>query len=207
MSVQIRPQVHLEGIMYVCICGREFEKKQSYVAHCGHCKIKRASVGEVPTDRFVSNPGHRGKGFPFNDPNFVKLHREQGSTIMLKLWKSEEFRKRKSKDMSDNHRNPNFMYAKLKSMGVLVDGPGLVYLVEFKDTVKVGFSTNLSARLKYLKNPTVLKTKEFKYAYEAITLECYIHEKYKEFSIRDGSKDSTEIYPIKFKEDLLKELS
>lgn len=26
--------------MYRCICGKEFEKHQSYVAHCGHCKIK-----------------------------------------------------------------------------------------------------------------------------------------------------------------------
>ena len=24
--------------MYVCECGREFEKSQSYIAHCGHCK-------------------------------------------------------------------------------------------------------------------------------------------------------------------------
>lgn len=33
--------------MYKCICGKEFEKSQSYVAHCGHCKIK--------------HPGHRSK--------------------------------------------------------------------------------------------------------------------------------------------------
>lgn len=28
--------------MYKCICGKEFEKHQSYVAHCGWCKSKRS---------------------------------------------------------------------------------------------------------------------------------------------------------------------
>ena len=36
-------------MMYRCKCGREFEKKQSYVAHCGHCSIH---LGREPTDRF-----------------------------------------------------------------------------------------------------------------------------------------------------------
>lgn len=35
--------------MYRCKCGREFEKKQSYVAHCGHCSIH---LGRDPVDRF-----------------------------------------------------------------------------------------------------------------------------------------------------------
>ena len=38
-----------EIIMYKCKCGREFEKKQSYVAHCGHCKTH---LGRDPKDRF-----------------------------------------------------------------------------------------------------------------------------------------------------------
>lgn len=35
--------------MYKCKCGREFDKKQSYVAHCGHCSIH---LGRNPVDRF-----------------------------------------------------------------------------------------------------------------------------------------------------------
>lgn len=35
--------------MYRCKCGKEFEKSQSYVAHCGHCKI---NLGREPVDRF-----------------------------------------------------------------------------------------------------------------------------------------------------------
>lgn len=37
--------------MYKCVCGREFEKSQSYVAHCGHCKIH---LGYEPEDRIGS---------------------------------------------------------------------------------------------------------------------------------------------------------
>ena len=36
-------------MMYRCKCGREFEKKQSYVAHCSHCSIH---LGKEPVDRF-----------------------------------------------------------------------------------------------------------------------------------------------------------
>lgn len=35
--------------MYKCKCGREFEKSQSYIAHCGHCRIH---LGHEPEDRF-----------------------------------------------------------------------------------------------------------------------------------------------------------
>lgn len=35
--------------MYKCECGKEFEKKQSYVAHCGHCSIH---LKREPVDRF-----------------------------------------------------------------------------------------------------------------------------------------------------------
>ena len=45
--------------MYRCKCGREFEKSQSYVAHCGHCKI---NLGREPLDRFGdSRAWNRGK--------------------------------------------------------------------------------------------------------------------------------------------------
>lgn len=35
--------------MYTCICGKQFERSQSYVAHCGHCSIH---LGHPPKDRF-----------------------------------------------------------------------------------------------------------------------------------------------------------
>lgn len=48
--------------MYICKCGREFEKSQSYVAHCGHCKIH---LGRDPEDRFrESRRFNLGKHYP-----------------------------------------------------------------------------------------------------------------------------------------------
>lgn len=48
--------------MYVCKCGREFEKSQSYVAHCGHCKVH---LGREPDDRFgESRRSNLGKHLP-----------------------------------------------------------------------------------------------------------------------------------------------
>lgn len=35
--------------MYQCKCGKSFEKRQSYVAHCGHCKTH---LGYTPKDKF-----------------------------------------------------------------------------------------------------------------------------------------------------------
>ena len=35
--------------MYKCECWKEYKNKQSYVAHCGHCKIH---LGRDPIDRF-----------------------------------------------------------------------------------------------------------------------------------------------------------
>ena len=48
--------------MYECKCGRKFEKKQSYVAHCGHCEIH---LGHPPKDRFgESRRSNLGKHLP-----------------------------------------------------------------------------------------------------------------------------------------------
>lgn len=45
--------------MYKCECGREFEKCQSYVGHCSHCRIH---LGREPKDRFGdSRSWARGK--------------------------------------------------------------------------------------------------------------------------------------------------
>ena len=51
--------------MYTCICGREFEKRQSYNAHQGRCKINRESKGKPVIDtlnRDNKNHGCWNKG-------------------------------------------------------------------------------------------------------------------------------------------------
>lgn len=48
--------------MYKCECGKEYENSQSYVAHCGHCKIH---LGRDPEDRFgESRRSNLGKHIP-----------------------------------------------------------------------------------------------------------------------------------------------
>lgn len=50
--------------MYKCKCGKEFDKKQSYVAHCGHCRI---NLGYEPDDRFGDSRAW-SKGKTKDDP-------------------------------------------------------------------------------------------------------------------------------------------
>ena len=58
--------------MYECKCGREFENKQSYVAHCGHCEVH---LGHPPKDRFGdSRAWARGKTKE-TDPRIERISR------------------------------------------------------------------------------------------------------------------------------------
>lgn len=43
--------------MYKCICGKEFEKKQSYSAHCGHCSERGKSPHLFNSDGSAWNKG------------------------------------------------------------------------------------------------------------------------------------------------------
>lgn len=52
--------------MYECECGRTFEKRQSYVAHTGHCEIH---LGYKPKDRFGDARAWR-RGLTKDDPKY-----------------------------------------------------------------------------------------------------------------------------------------
>lgn len=45
-------------ILYKCICGREFDNKQSYNSHQGRCKINRESKGKEVIDTFNKHNKH-----------------------------------------------------------------------------------------------------------------------------------------------------
>lgn len=71
--------------MYKCKCGREFEKSQSYVAHCSHCKIH---LGRDPVDRFGESRAWM-KGKTKDDPKYggsvERCHRKKPlSEILIK---------------------------------------------------------------------------------------------------------------------------
>lgn len=125
------------------------------------------------------------------------------SNNFKELWKEGKFNY-KSQELRDKQLDPSFIYAKFKSMGINLEEGGLVYLVKYPDKCKVGFSTNLEARLKYLGASQVLKVKYFKEAIEAIEYELSIHRKFRGKSINDGTKDSTEMYDLSLLEELYK---
>jgi hypothetical protein len=114
--------------------------------------------------------------------------------------------------MFNNKRNPKFIYNNLISRGVSPNSIGYIYIIKYKDSCKLGFTTNLNKRIKSLGNPEVILTKEYKDLYKAIEIEIGIHVKYMDRSLSDGSINSTEIYPLDIlpllKEELFeKELS
>ena len=67
--------------MYICECGREFDNKQSYCGHCGHCKIRLISQYKNPNeqkynDRFGdARAWNRGKTFVKFTENSVSNRR------------------------------------------------------------------------------------------------------------------------------------
>ena len=93
--------------MYRCKCGREFEKKQSYVAHCGHCSI---NLGYEPKDRFGdSRAWSRGKTKDTNRSIKSMSEKLKGREGSFKgHHHSEDFKSRQSKIAkysAENHLN------------------------------------------------------------------------------------------------------
>lgn len=71
--------------IYKCECGREFEKSQSYIAHCGHCKTH---LGRDPLDRFGDSRAWM-KGKTSNDPIYGESikrchHKKDLSEILVR---------------------------------------------------------------------------------------------------------------------------
>lgn len=90
--------------MYQCECGKEFEKSQSYIAHCGHCKIH---LGRDPEDRFgESRSWSKGK-MKDTDPSILSMSEKlKGRESPFKGHEhSEEFKHRQAEVARYNAKN------------------------------------------------------------------------------------------------------
>lgn len=62
--------------MYTCKCGRCFEKKQSYVAHCGHCEVH---LGHKPVRKYNTSENSWNKGkTKETDPRIARIAKKFG---------------------------------------------------------------------------------------------------------------------------------
>ena len=163
--------------MYKCKCGREFEKRQSYVSHCGHCKVH---LGRDPIDRF----GDSRTKMTDKRIKFLKRFSEGGRSKIRKLIEEgnieylDKVRKSRSAAMINQLRDFEFVYKKYISSYKYINEfkKSYVYLVSYGDNIKVGFTCNLGYRLKELGYPWLVQTIEFPDVRSGLKFEFDFHK-------------------------------
>lgn len=99
---------HKHQCEYTCKCGKTFEKKQSYVSHCGHCKIH---LGYDPPKRNRSGTSWikgRTKETDESVRRMAEHHKQNPSRAFLGRKHSEETRRimsEKARVTAKEHRN------------------------------------------------------------------------------------------------------
>lgn len=93
---------------YVCECGRCFTKLQSYVAHCGHCRIH---LGHEPTDNFGESRSWASGKTKETDERIMRMSKRQSERTtksFLEKHHTEETKKimsEKARITAREHRN------------------------------------------------------------------------------------------------------
>ncbi len=173
--------------MYKCKCGKEYQNSQAYVGHCGHCEIH---LGYKPKDRIGKGRGW-AKGLRKGDhPGFDRfLTVSKNPENLLTYVKSKEGRKRSSDNMKKNQRNPDFVVA--RTLPRLNAKEGFIYIIDYEDCLKVGFTANIKQRHKKHGYRSFYKITQLN-CEQALRLECNLHKKFNKNSLVDKG---LEFYP------------
>ena len=193
-----------EGLPLCQICGkplvydrwnRDIHFHQSCIKVCPTLAgIKRTKKNEMDT--------------PESKEEKLEKRKRNISKGLKEWWKLHpESKQSASERLKKNWHTLNFQINLMLSRGIDLDKPAKVYMISLDENLlKIGFSTNLVARLSWMNNRKIkiIRLLTFKNGYSALSFEFNFHSKYKEFSINDPKiPDSTEIYPINMKKDFI----